>query len=135
MKKHEEALPMPRQKTDNVKSKSVGSKVVERLARFSKTLESVQRVSELPEVLTVRTVKLNLRPKSMKAPDVKAIRKRLEVSQAVFAEFLGVSPATVRDWEQGNNAPSGPACRIIEEMNREPDAWFNRFREIATGAT
>ncbi len=115
--------------------KILGQKIIGRLGRFAEKIETVERLSKLPAVLTVRTVKLNLRPKNVSADEVKAMRTRLKVSQAVFAEFLGVSAATVRDWEQGKNEPSGPACRIIEEMFRDPDAWHKRFRDLASGTT
>jgi len=118
-----------------VPPKIAGKKIIGRLERFAEKLETVERIDQLPSVLTVRTVKLNLRPKSVSADEVKAMRTRLQVSQAVFAEFLGVAAATVRDWEQGKNEPSGPACRIIEEMFREPEAWRKRFRDLASGAT
>jgi putative transcriptional regulator len=41
--------------------------------------------------------------------DVKAIRRRLGVSQAEFARLIGVSVATLRNWEQGRRRPEGPA--------------------------
>lgn len=37
--------------------------------------------------------------------DVKAIRRRLRKSQAEFARMIGVSVATLRNWEQGRRAP------------------------------
>jgi putative transcriptional regulator len=43
------------------------------------------------------------------APDVAAIRKRLGLSQERFARRFGLSPATVRDWEQGRRQPDAPA--------------------------
>ncbi|MGE0583459.1 MAG: helix-turn-helix domain-containing protein [Steroidobacteraceae bacterium] len=48
-------------------------------------------------------------------PDrIKRIRARLDLSQPAFADLLGVSVATVRDWEQGRNAPSGPAAKLLD---------------------
>ena len=37
----------------------------------------------------------------IEAVDVSAIRRRMNLSQAKFAERFGLSVATVRDWEQG----------------------------------
>ena len=34
-------------------------------------------------------------------PNVSAIRRHLGLSQQKFAELLGISPATLRNWEQG----------------------------------
>ncbi len=111
--------------------KTVGSELVERLERFTKKLESVDSVSDLSTFLTVRKVKLNLSPATFTAEQVKAIRESLQVSQAVFAEFLGVSVGAVRDWEQGINEPIGPVCRIMEEITHDVEAWSRRLRELA----
>ncbi len=43
-------------------------------------------------------------PKGYGAPKVRSIRKRLGLSQTVFATTLNVSPATVRAWEQGGES-------------------------------
>jgi DNA-binding transcriptional regulator YiaG len=120
---------MPKEK------KTIGGKIVDRLAKFAGKLEQVERLSDLPKLMTVRTVKLNLRPKSMSADEVKLLREKLCVSQAVFAEFLGVSASTVRDWEQSKNEPSGPACRLMVEMFRDPNTWRKRFLELASGSS
>lgn len=116
---------------NNKKAKGVGQEVVGRLKRFTEQIESLDSAKDLPKVLTVRKVKLDLRPHPLSADEVKAIRKQLRVSQGVFAEFLGVSASTVQDWEQGIYPPSGPACRIIGEMARDIPGWSERLRELA----
>jgi len=55
-------------------------------------------------------------------PDVKAIRKRLGMSQDVFARAIKVSPATLRNWEQHRRHPEGPALALLEVVEREPEA-------------
>jgi len=115
----------------NNKNKSVGSELTERLRRFTEKLDSIDSVSQLPEILTVRKVKLNLQPRSFGAHEVRAIRDDLRVSQAVLAEFLGISAATLRDWEQGISEPNGPVCRILEEMHRDVSSWAKRIRELS----
>ena len=47
------------------------------------------------------------------ADDIKAIRKKLGFTQAVFAAVIGVSTKTVEAWETGTNQPIGPARRMI----------------------
>lgn len=113
------------------RKRSVGSELLHRLEGFTKKIESLDGPSALPDVLTVRKVKLDLKPRPFEASEVRFIRDRLRVSQGVFAEFLGVSPSTVQDWEQGDCAPRGPACRVMEEMMRDPDRWHRRIRELA----
>ena len=42
--------------------------------------------------------------------DVRAIRQRLvRVSESEFARMIGVSIATLQNWEQGRRRPDGPA--------------------------
>ena len=38
-------------------------------------------------------------------PDVAGIRAKTGLSQAQFAELMGVSVRTLQDWEQGRRAP------------------------------
>ena len=50
----------------------------------------------------------------MKAKDVQRIRAKLDLSQAQFADLLGVSVRTVQDWEQGRNSPGAPAAALLK---------------------
>ncbi len=112
--------------------KTIGSKITDRLERFAANLEKVKSLDELQDTLTVRKVVLNLSPRPFSGDEVSGLRKSLKLSQAVFAEFLGVSVSTVQDWEQGINEPSGPARRILEEMYSDTDAWRKKIRKLAT---
>lgn len=54
--------------------------------------------------------------------DVKAVRKRLGLSQTAFAARFGVSIGTLRDWEQKRRRPEGPARILLTVIDREPKA-------------
>ena len=54
--------------------------------------------------------------------DVAALRKRLGMSQGVFARKYGLSVGTIRDWEQGRSQPDGPARVLLQVIDREPQA-------------
>ncbi len=54
--------------------------------------------------------------------DVKALRKRLRLSQAAFARRYGFSPARIRDWEQGRSRPDGAVRAYLLVIEREPEA-------------
>jgi putative transcriptional regulator len=54
--------------------------------------------------------------------DVKAIRSRLKKSQREFALMIGVSVATLRNWEQGRRTPEGPALALLRVASAEPKA-------------
>lgn len=64
-------------------------------------------------------------------PDVKQIRSRYGLSQSEFAAMLGISVATLRNWEQGRRAPEGPARVLLQVAAKHPDAvWDVVQREV-----
>ena len=103
---------------------SVGQKMVDRLKRFAEVLEKAESI---PQRFTCRTIRLNLEPEVYSGKRVKKARDTLGASQVIFAQFLGVSPSAVRDWEQDNKAPRGSACRIMDEILRDPEYWRARL--------
>lgn len=54
--------------------------------------------------------------------DVQSIRKKLKKSQDEFALMLGVSVATLRNWEQGRRQPHGPARALLKIAAENPQA-------------
>ena len=54
--------------------------------------------------------------------DVKAIRARLRKSQSEFAHMIGVSVATLQNWEQGRRRPVGPARALLRVAAKNPEA-------------
>ena len=56
--------------------------------------------------------------------EVKSIRKRLHVSQVEFAHLIGVSAATLRNWEQGRTYPEGAARVLLKIAAHRPDIVF-----------
>jgi putative transcriptional regulator len=54
--------------------------------------------------------------------DVQAVRAKLGASQAEFALMIGVSVATLRNWEQGRRSPDGPALALLRVAARNPKA-------------
>ncbi|MCH6587769.1 MAG: helix-turn-helix domain-containing protein [Proteobacteria bacterium] len=61
--------------------------------------------------------------------DIAAIRKRLGLSQARVALYFGISPATLRDWEQGRRHPEGPAKVLLRVIDKEPEAVLRALHE------
>lgn len=58
-------------------------------------------------------------PRRFSAADIKAIRTKTRMSQAVFAAFLNVGSNTIAQWEQGNRSPSGPSVRLLDVIDRK----------------
>lgn len=50
---------------------------------------------------------------------VKKIRNNANMTQSVFANYMGVSPKTVEAWEKGTNHPVGPACRLLSLLEHK----------------
>ena len=59
---------------------------------------------------------------TFKPADVKAVRAELGQSQQEFALMIGVSVATLRNWEQGRRTPDGPALALLRVAARNPKA-------------
>ena len=58
-------------------------------------------------------------------PSVAEVREKTGLSQARFAQLLGVSVRTLQDWEQGRRAPSGAARTLLLVANKNPRALLD----------
>jgi putative transcriptional regulator len=58
-------------------------------------------------------------------PDVARTREKTGLSQARFAELLGVSVRTLQDWEQGRRVPSGAARTLLRIAAKNPQALID----------
>jgi putative transcriptional regulator len=63
------------------------------------------------------------RPKT-DADYARAIRAATKLTQAEFAERIGVPIETVRNWEQGKRSPRGPARALLKVIEQAPDLAF-----------
>lgn len=70
-----------------------------------------------------------LEPKALTANQIAALRKKLRLSQSVFAKLLNVSPKTVMAWEQGQNPPSGSSLRMLEIIKNDPERFLRISEE------
>ncbi len=57
--------------------------------------------------------------------DVKAIRRRLKLSQAQFAGMFRFNPRTVQEWEQGRSTPDSAVRAYLTVIDRDPAAVRN----------
>ena len=72
----------------------------------------------------LRTTVLPEAPATMSADDIRAMRRRLKASQAVFARFLNVSTQLVQAWEADRRQPEGAALRLLDIARRQPGIVF-----------
>jgi putative transcriptional regulator len=92
---------------------------------FNDLLEAVEGMDDYlkgkkVKGLTIKTV--SIEPVSVyTASEIKRLRTRLKLSQAVLAGILGVTDKAVQAWEAGTNQPTGPAARMIDMLERKPE--------------
>ncbi len=81
---------------------------------FRQALEHAEGKRELRTTILIKT-------EPMDKKDVAELRARLNCSQAVFANYLNVSPKTVQAWEQGIGKPTGAALRLLSIAKKKPE--------------
>jgi len=59
------------------------------------------------------------RVRELSAKQIRAIRSRAQMSQAVFAAVLNTSVSTVQKWEIGEKRPSGPSLKLLNVIERK----------------
>ena len=55
------------------------------------------------------------------APDVKAVRERIGLTQSEFARLMRVSVKTLQNWEQHRRNPTGPAAALLTIVSTTPE--------------
>jgi putative transcriptional regulator len=56
-----------------------------------------------------------------RVPQVKVIRRELELTQEEFAARYHIPLGTLRDWEQGRSEPDQPTRAYLKLIARDPD--------------
>jgi len=82
---------------------------------FNELLESVQQMDAI-----VKGRQQPSRQHFVAATEVKMIRQQTKLSQAKFAQLIGVEVSTLRNWEQGRCEPTGPAKVLIRAIANDP---------------
>ena len=59
--------------------------------------------------------------------EVRKIREKYGLSQDKFATLMGISVATLRNWEQGRRKPEGPARLLLMVSATHPGALLNNI--------
>lgn len=94
--------------------------------------ELMQGMKELEQhfqgKITLKTSVVELPEQIMISPEeVKAIRQKLNLSQAVFARKLHTSVRTYQGWEQGRTKPNPQAVLLLKMVEKSPQT----FEQIA----
>lgn len=86
-------------------------------AAFRELLKSVKQAGQIR-----RGKRKPSRVTTFTPDDVKAVRAGLAQTQEEFALMIGVSVATLRNWEQGRRQPEGPALALLRVTAKNPKA-------------
>ena len=72
--------------------------------------------------LTLRTT-MPLPPpvKPLTPSQVRSIRRKLNVSQPVFAAMMNIPTVTAASWERGRRRPTGAALRLLDIARKHPE--------------
>jgi len=72
--------------------------------------------------ITLRQVTLEHHPTpDISAADIIQLRKKMHMSQTVFAHHLRTKPETLRNWERGKARPNPHASLLMKLVAQYPD--------------
>jgi putative transcriptional regulator len=77
-------------------------------------------IDRMKLVLAHQRGKIELEQVWPKPIDVKAIRKRVKMSQAEFARTYRISKRALQEWEQGGRQPDSAARAYLTVIAKEP---------------
>ena len=82
-------------------------------------------IRELTDEQFSRAISARQRKRLMKGlfesgADVATLRTFIGLTQAEFAQAVGISVHTLRNWEQGRRRPDGPALALLRIAARHP---------------
>lgn len=67
----------------------------------------------------------------LEAGDVAALRRFVRLTQPQFAEALGISVGTLRNWEQDRVKPDGPGLALLRIAARAPGMIRKNLASVA----
>ena len=92
---------------------------------FEDLCEGLQQAIDFEKGIgTAKTTTYVIAPvKEYSNTEIRTLRNKVGMTQAVFASYMGVSKKTVEAWENGRTHPTGPAYRLmgILESGKEED--------------
>lgn len=90
---------------------------------FSELMTGMQELKEHQEgKITLKTYKVSKRAAITIAPqELRAVREKLNLSQAVFAHYLHTGETTYQNWEQGRAKPNAQAVLLIRMVQKNPE--------------
>jgi DNA-binding transcriptional regulator YiaG len=75
---------------------------------------------QLARAIPARVRKRLIAGKIESGDDIAALRRFVGLTQEQFAQAMGISVHTLRNWEQGRRHPEGPAIGLLRIAARHP---------------
>ncbi len=77
--------------------------------------------AEAHEEITLRHLggNANIAIAPLTGDDIRALRERAHLSQAVFARYLNLTPGYISQLERGAKQPAGPALVLLDVIRRK----------------
>lgn len=91
-------------------------------ADFESVMKSLNQAAEIAAGQRVAA-----RVSQHEIPDVRTVRKQLNLRRKDFAELLGISPRTLESWEQGKRRPGGAAGVLLRIANKTQALFVKCF--------
>lgn len=74
------------------------------------------------EKLTLKTTTMTPKERTLlSADDIRAIREKYNMSRALFANFMHISPRTLEKWELGTSKANEQASALLALTDKYPD--------------
>ncbi len=96
-------------------------------------------IPELTEEQFARAMPASVRKRLMlgqisSGEDIAALRRFVGLTQVQFAQAMGISVHTLRNWEQGRRHPEGPALALLRIAARHPRIIRENVENIESAA-
>lgn len=104
----------------SVSSQSPATKKGRILEDMHETARGLTRIGAIDKQTLRQFDVLTLSPvRDLSPKEIRAIRARTRVSQAVLAAVLNTSVSTIQKWEIGEKRPSGPSLKLLNLIRRK----------------
>jgi putative transcriptional regulator len=99
---------------------------------FDELVQGIEEINQhLAGKITLKTYTVERTPRPAVSPEViRETREKLNLSRAVFAHELHISPRTLEKWEQGLTKPNEQAATLILLVRKYPDT-LQRIKQLA----
>ncbi|WP_418163260.1 helix-turn-helix domain-containing protein [Pantoea vagans] len=90
---------------------------------FSELMTGMQELKDHQEgKITLKRHKVTKRaPVTIAPQELRDVREKLNLSQAVFAHYLHTGETTWQNWEQGKARPNAQAVLLIRMVQQNPE--------------